>query len=126
MRILTLDTETIARRRTLAKRGTSNPRSRLATPSIVEYLGQNVAGKGEMTDLSGEGTKISGLHTTHIGMRVALQLSAPDAALLIQIPCTYVRWTKSQEFGVKFGPMEPTVTAQLRNLLSAIQSSVTT
>ena len=79
-----------------------------------------MAEKGEMTDLSVEGTKILGLHTTHTGMRVALQLSAPNSVLLIQIPCAYVRWTKSQEFGVKFGPMEPMVTAQLRDLLSAI------
>lgn len=78
-----------------------------------------------MTDLSGEGMKILGPHTTHTGMRVALQLSAPDSALLIQIPCAYVRWTKNQEFGVKFGPMEPTVTAQLRDLLSVIRSSAT-
>ena len=79
-----------------------------------------------MTDLSGEGMNILGPHTTHTGMRIALQLSAPDSALLIQIPCAYVRWITSREFGVKFGPMEPTVTAQLRDLLAAIQSSATT
>lgn len=76
-----------------------------------------------MTDLSGEGMKILGAHTTHAGMRVSLQLSAPDSALVIQIPCAYVRWTKSQEFGVKFGPMEPTVIAQLRDILSDIKNS---
>ena len=79
-----------------------------------------------MTDLSGEGMNILGPHTTHTGMRIALQLSATDSSLLIKVPCAYVRWTTSQDFGVKFGPMKPTVTAQLRDLLSAIQSSVTT
>ena len=86
----------------------------------MEYLGQNVAGNGMMTDLSGDEMKILGSHTTHTGMRLALQLSANDPALLIQIPCAYIRWTRNQEFGVKFGPMEPAVTAQLRDLLSTL------
>ena len=114
----------------MSKRGTSNPRSRPANPCVVEYLGQNFAGKGTMTDISSDGMKILGTHAAHTaahtGMRLALQLLAGESAIPIQIPCAYVRWTRNLEFGVKFGPMEPAVTAQLHDLLSTFQGSPTT
>jgi hypothetical protein len=31
----------------------------------MEYLGQNLAGKGTMTDLSSDGMKILGTHAAH-------------------------------------------------------------
>jgi len=110
----------------VSKRSTTNPRSRLANPCVVEYLGQNFTEKGTMMDLSGDGMKILGPHPVHIGMRLALRLSVGKTAIPIQIPCAYVRWMRNQEFGVKFGPMDPAVMAQLHNLLSARQSSPTT
>ena len=110
----------------MSKRGTSNPRSRPANPCVVEYLGQNFAGKGRMTDLSGDGMKILGTHAAHTGMRLALQLLVGESAIPIQIPCAYVRWTRNRGFGVKFGPMEPAVTAQLHDLLLTLQGSPTT
>jgi hypothetical protein len=110
----------------VSKRSTSKPRSRVANPCVVEYLGQNFREKGTMTDLSGDGMKILGTHPVHIGMRLALRLSVGESAIPIQIPCAYVRWMRNHEFGVKFGPMEPAVMAQLHNLLSAHQGSPTT
>ena len=110
----------------MSKRGTSNLRSRPADPYVVEYSGQNFAGKGTMTDLSDDGMKILGTHTAHTGMRLALQLSAGESAIPIQIPCAYVRWTRNQEFGVKFGLIEPAVKAQLQDLLSTLQGAPTT
>ena len=110
----------------MSKRSTSKPRSRVADPCVVEYLGQNFTEKGTMTDLSGDGMKILGTHPVHTGMRLALRLSVGESAIPIQIPCAYVRWTCNQEFGVKFGPMEPAVMAQLHDLLSARRGSSTT
>ena len=110
----------------MSKRGTSNPRSRPANPCAVEYIGQNFAGKGTMTDLSGDGMKILGTHPAHTGMRLALQLLVGESAIPILIPCAYVRWTRNREFGVKFGPMEPAVKAQLHDLLSTLQGPPTT
>jgi hypothetical protein len=78
-----------------------------------------------MTDVSGDGMKILGTHPVHIGMRRALLLSVGESAIPIQIPCAYMRWTSNQEFGVKFGPMEPAVMAQLHDLLTACQGSPT-
>ena len=89
----------------MSKRGTSNPSSRPANPCVVEYFGQNFAGKGTMMDLSGDGMKILGTPVPHTGMRLALQLVVGESAIPIQIPCVYVQWTRNQEFGVKFGPM---------------------
>ena len=74
----------------MSMRSTANPRSRLAAPCVVEYLGHNVSGKGMMTNLSRDGMEILGSHATPTGMRLALQLSASDSALLIQIPYAYV------------------------------------
>ena len=74
-----------------------------------------------MTDLSGNGMKILGTRTVHVGMRLALRLSAGESATHIQIPCAYVRWTRNQEFGVKFGPMESSVLARLQDLLLVYQ-----
>ncbi len=79
-----------------------------------------------MTDLSGDGMKILGTRSVHVGMRLALRLLVGESALPIQIPCAYVRWTRNQEFGVKFGPMEPVVMAQLHDLLSAYQGAPST
>ena len=79
-----------------------------------------------MTDLSGDGMKILGTRSVHVGMRLALRLSVDESAIPIQIPCAYVRWTRNQEFGVKFGPMEPAVVARLHDLLSAYQGAPTT
>ena len=110
----------------MSKRGTSNPRSRIAKPCVVEYLGQNFTEKGTMTDLSGDGMKILGTQPVHIGMRLALRLLIGESAVPIQIPCAYVRWTRNHEFGVKFGPMEPAVMAQLHDLLLILQGSSTT
>jgi len=110
----------------VSKRGTSNPRSRPSDPCVVKYLGQKFAGKGTMTDLSGDGMKILGTPAPHTGMRLALQLMVGESAIPIQIPCAYVKWTRDQEFGVKFGPMEPAVTAQLRDLLSTLHGSPAT
>jgi len=110
----------------VSKRGTSNPRSRPANPCVVEYLGQNFAGKGTMMNLSGDGMKIRGTHAAHTGLRLARQLSVGESAIRIQIPCAYVRWTRIQELEVKFGPMEPAVPAQLHDLLSTLQGSPTT
>ena len=56
----------------------------------MEYLGHNVSGKGMMTNLSRDGMEILGSHATPTGMRLALQLSASDSTLLIQIPYAYV------------------------------------
>jgi len=110
----------------VSKRGTSNPRSRPADPCVVEYRGQTFAGKGTMTDLSSDGMKILGTHAAHTGMRLALQLLVGESAIPIQVPCAYARWTRNQEFGVKFGPMEPAVKAQLHDLLSTLHGSPTT
>ena len=109
----------------MSKRSISKPRSRLANPCVVEYLGQNFTEKGTMTDLSGDGMKILGPHPVHVGMRLALRLSVGESVIPIQIPCAYVRWTRNQEFGVKFGPMEPAVMAQLHDLLSSHQGAPT-
>jgi hypothetical protein len=109
----------------VSKRSISKPRSRLANPCLVEYLGQNFTEKGTMTDLSSDGMKILGTYPVHVGMRLALRLSVGESAIPIQIPCAYVRWTRNQEFGVKFGPMEPVVMAQLHDLLSSHQGAPT-
>jgi hypothetical protein len=87
----------------------------------VEYRGQSFAGKGTMTDLSDDGMKILGVHAAHTGMRLSLQLSTGESAPPIRIPCAYVRWIRNQEFGVKFGPMEQAVKAQLQDLRSTLQ-----
>ena len=79
-----------------------------------------------MTDLSDDGMKILGTHAAHIGMRLALQILIGKSAIPIRIPCAYVRWTRNQEFGVEFGPMDPTVMARLHDLLSARQGVPTT
>jgi hypothetical protein len=105
----------------VSKRSTSKTRIRLTTPSVVEYLGQNFTGKGTMTELSSDGMKILGTHPVHAGMRLALRLSVSESTIPIQIPCAYVRWTRGQEFGVKFDAMEPAVTARLHDILSAHQ-----
>lgn len=76
-----------------------------------------------MTDLSHDGMRILGTHPVHVGMCLALRLSVDEYAIPIQIPCAFVRWTRGQEFGVKFGAMESGVTAQLHDLLSAHQSA---
>ena len=110
----------------MSKRSTSKQRSRLASPCVVEYLGPNFTERGTMTDLSGDGMKVLGTRPVHVGMRLALRLSVDESALPIQIPCAYVRWTRDQEFGVKFGPMEPAVMAQLHGLLSTYQGAPTT
>jgi hypothetical protein len=110
---------------TVSKRNTSKPRSRLANPCVVEYLGPNFTEQGTMTDLSGDGMKILGTRSVHVGMRLALRLSVGESATHIQIPCAYVRWTRNQEFGVKFGPMEPSVLARLHDLLLIYQGSPT-
>ena len=110
----------------MSKRSTSKPRSRVADPCVVEYLGQNFTEKGTMTDLSGDGMKILGTQPVHIGMRLALRLLVGESAVPIQIPCAYVRWTRNREFGVKFGSMEPAVKAQLQDLLSTLQGSPVT
>ncbi|MEP6957158.1 MAG: PilZ domain-containing protein [Nitrospirota bacterium] len=107
----------------MSKRGTSNPRRRPTNPSVVEYLGQNFTGKGTMTDLSVEGMKILGTHPVHTGMRLALQLLISEPGIPIQIPCAYVRWTRGLAFGVRFGPMELAITAQIQSFLSSIQGS---
>ena len=109
----------------MSKRSISKPRSRLANPCVVEYLGPNFTEQGTMTDLSGDGMKILGTHPVHVGMRLALRLSVGESAAPIQIPCAYVRWTRGQEFGVKFGPMEPAVQARLHDLLLVYQGSPT-
>jgi hypothetical protein len=89
----------------------------------VEYRGQNFTEKGTMTELSSDGMKILGTHPVHTGMRLALRLSVGESATPIQIPCAYVQWTRGQEFGVKFGAMEPAVMTRLHDLLSAHQSA---
>ena len=107
----------------MSKRSTSSPRSRLANPCVVEYLGPNFTEQGTMTDLSGDGMKIFGTRSVHVGMRLVLRLSVGESATPIQIPCAYVRWTRNQEFGVKFGPMESSVLARLHDLLLVHQGS---
>ena len=107
----------------MSKRSTSSPRSRLANPCVVDYLGPNFTEQGTVTDLSGDGMKIFGTRSVHVGMRLALQLSIGESATPIQIPCAYVRWTRNQEFGVKFGPMESSVLARLHDLLLVHQDS---
>ena len=107
----------------MSKRSTSKPRSRLAKPCVVEYLGPNFTEQGTMTDLSGDGMKILGTRSVHVGMRLALRLLVGESATPIQIP--YVRWTRNQEFGVKFDPIEPAVMAQLHDLLLVYQGSPT-
>ena len=91
----------------------------------MEYLGPNFTEQGTMTDLSGDGMKILGTRSVHVGMRLALRLSVGESETPIQIPCAYVRWMRNQEFGVKFGPMEPSVFARLHDLLSVYQGSPT-
>jgi hypothetical protein len=76
-----------------------------------------------MTDLSDAGMKIFGTRSVHVGMHLALRLSVGESATPIQIPCAYVRWTRNLEFGVKFGPMESSVLARLRDLLLVYQGS---
>ena len=76
-----------------------------------------------MTDLSGDGMKIFGTRSVHVGMRLVLRLSVGESPTPIQIPCAYVRWTRNQEFGVKFGPMESSVLARLHDLLLVHQGS---
>lgn len=59
----------------MSKRSPSKPRSRLANPCVVEYLGPNFTEQGTITDLSGAGMKIIGTRSVHVGMRLGLRLS---------------------------------------------------
>ena len=47
----------------MSKRSTSNPSTHPANSCGVEYIGQHFAGKGAMTDLSGDGMKTLGTYS---------------------------------------------------------------
>lgn len=70
--------------------------------------------------------KALGIHAAHTSMRLALQLLIGESVILIQIPCTDVRGTRKQEFGVTCGLMEQVVMVQLQELLSSLPSAPTT
>lgn len=106
----------------MSKRSESKPRTKPNTPVTVAYLAKNFTGKGNLLDLSEEGLKIQGSHVVHAGLQLALQITAPDSAIVIHVSCAHVRWSNGKEFGVKFEALEPAVKAQLLGFLAALSA----
>jgi hypothetical protein len=68
----------------------------------VRYVNGGHAGAGIMTDLSMNGTRITGDSVVAIGMMLALQMFVPGDVEPTWIEQVKVLWVKGSEFGVMF------------------------
>ena len=68
----------------------------------VRYVNKGHAGAGIMTDVSVNGTRITGETVVAVGMVLALQMFVPGDMEPAWIEQVKVLWVKGSEFGVTF------------------------
>src|SRR5438874_1090202 len=92
----------------------------------VRYLKDgSVAGSGIMTDLSMNGTKITGDTPVIVGMMLALQIFIPGDSESSWIEHVTVQWVSGSEFGVAFEMIhsEESERMALARMVKALHSS---
>jgi hypothetical protein len=81
-----------------------------------------VSGEGDVIDLSIRGCRVSSQAEVSSGATVELtiHLAAPEPPLCIAQ--AIVRWSRTKQFGLEFATLEPEAWAQLRGLVTKLET----
>ncbi len=78
--------------------------------------------EGKIVDLSMSGCEIESNKTLQKGQELSLLLDIPDGKPPLKIKVARVRWSRGQQFGLKFLTMEPAQQARLRRFVSTLET----
>lgn len=82
-----------------------SPRIQVHFPLI--FLGNGIAAKGTVVNLSLPGCTVASREPLEKGMYVALQLKMPDLGTPMIVPLAAVRWATARHCGLEFIRMAP-------------------
>lgn len=95
-----------------------HPRFEVNVP--VDYSGDEIAGKGAVTNLSLGGCAIFGESAVRVGSFVELTLRMPKPHGKLVIPLAVVRYCVGTKFGLDFLQMQPDQETQLRKYFKSL------
>lgn len=94
---------------------------RFADSSFVAFSGENVKGEGRLDNLSLGGAAIISDIPVPRGEYLAVTITFPSQAGMIQIELAPVRWVKEGSFGVEFIRMAPGAQQRLKQYLETLE-----
>lgn len=92
------------------------PRVPVRLRSHFSLKGRDVAGEGELRDLSIKGCRLRSVVAVLVGTDLECCIFPQDSANPFIIDCATVRWTSPQEFGLAFTNVRPGVQRQISQL----------
>ena len=78
--------------------------------------------EGKIVDLSMSGCEVESNKSLQKGQELSVLLHLPDGKPPLEIKVALVRWSRGQQFGLKFLTMEPDQQARLRCFVSSLKS----
>lgn len=98
---------------------------RYADSSLVMFSSETLRGEGRIDNLSLGGAAIISEMAISRGEYLALTITLPTQAAIIEIELAPVRWVKQGGFGVEFIRMAPESQQQLRQYLDILKDTST-
>ncbi len=86
------------------------------------FSGSQLAGQGNVTDLSLGGCRIECSAKVRPGMQLGLEISLPDGEWPLQVDEATVRWAEGRQCGVEFARLRPDQHERLARLLEDLES----
>ena len=78
--------------------------------------------EGKIVDLSMSGCEVESNKSLQKGQELSVLLHLPDGKPPLEIKVALVRWSRGQQFGLKFLTMEPDQQARLRRFVSTLET----
>jgi c-di-GMP-binding flagellar brake protein YcgR len=98
---------------------------RFADSSLVMFSSETLRGEGRLDNLSLGGAAILSESAISRGEYLALTITLPTQAAIIEIELAPVRWVKEGSFGVEFIRIAPGSQQQLKQYLDTLKGTST-
>lgn len=85
------------------------------------FAGEQLAGRGIITNLSVGGCSIESTITLPVHSTVGLHIQVPDSRWPLQVDRAIVRWVRGSMFGLEFESLSPAETDRLQHLLHDLE-----
>ena len=95
-----------------------HPRHEVQIP--VSFLGDDVAGKGTVSNLSLGGCAVKGDKLLRVGAFLELSVDLPGPEQNLSVDVAVVRWTLGEKFGLDFLQMQPEEQKRLRRFIRSL------
>ncbi|MEX5214204.1 MAG: PilZ domain-containing protein [Nitrospiraceae bacterium] len=86
----------------------------------VEFTGDQVSGKGLISNLSQSGCCVKGQTRVPVGAFIELRIDLPDGLVPILVDLGVVRWSAGERFGIDFLQLKEFEARRLKQFLTTL------